>query len=77
VRYGKKPVERLVASCLRECPNLRVVEPDMAAVQFLGMIKEVAVWPQLLRPTQPLAARARRAAIEAAVRSFMRAHAPP
>jgi AcrR family transcriptional regulator len=77
VQHGKKPVERLVATCLRECPGLRVVEPDMAAVQFLGMIKEVAVWPQLLAPTQPLAAQVRRAAIEAAVRSFLRAHAPP
>jgi TetR/AcrR family transcriptional regulator of autoinduction and epiphytic fitness len=76
MEHGKKSVERIVAGCLRDCPELQVRDPDLAATHLLGLVKEVAVWPQLLAPTQPPTAAARRTAIDAAVRTFLRAHVP-
>lgn len=73
VENGKAPIERELADFLRECTELGVTEPKTAAAHFLGMLKEVAVWPQVLSPTDPLSPRARRSAIVSVVRTFMRA----
>ena len=71
---GKTPIERELADFLRRCTELEVTEPTAAAVHFLGMLKEVALWPQVLSPTDPLSPRARRVAIASPVQMFVRAH---
>ena len=75
VENGKTPIERGFADFLGECTGLRVTEPETAAMHFLGMLKEVAVWPRLLSPTVPLSRKARRSAIVSVVQTFMRAQA--
>ena len=53
-RTARRRIERGFADFLSECTGLQVTEPETAAIHFLGMLKEVAVWPQLLSPTVPL-----------------------
>jgi AcrR family transcriptional regulator len=73
VENGKAPIERELAGFLRNCTELEVTEPKTAAAHFLGMLKEVAVWPPLLSPADSLSPRARRSAIVSVVQTFMRA----
>lgn len=75
VENGKAPIERLLADFLRGCADLDIPNPEPAAAQFLGMLKEVTVWPQLLTPTAKQSPAARKSAIEAVVDTFVRAHA--
>lgn len=54
--------------------RLRIPQPELAALQFLGLFKEALVWPRLLG-AEPLPAARREAVIEQAVASFMTTYA--
>lgn len=56
----------------RKDGRLRITNPDRAAAQFCGLIKEVAFWPELMAGQKPLSRRERRAAVSSAVEMFLR-----
>ena len=55
----------------RKDGRLRITNPERAAVQFCGLIKESAFWPQLMAGQKPLSQRERRAVVGTAVEMFL------
>lgn len=51
--------------------RLRIPNPQRAAAQFAGLIKELAYWPELMAGAEPLSSRERRAVVKAAVDMFL------
>ncbi|MEM6733675.1 MAG: TetR/AcrR family transcriptional regulator C-terminal domain-containing protein, partial [Myxococcota bacterium] len=51
--------------------RLRVRNPERAAAQFCGLIKEVAFWPELMAGQTPLSKRERNATVRSAVEIFL------
>lgn len=71
-QHGKQPALRQLTAMLRHWQasgQLRCEEPELAAVQFLGLVKEGLFWPLLLGSQPP---REDETTIEAAVRAFLR-----
>ncbi len=55
----------------RKDGRLRITNPERAAAQFCGLIKEIAFWPELMAGQKPLSKRERRAAVSSAVDIFL------
>ena len=51
--------------------RLKISNPERAAAQFCGLIKEIAFWPELMAGQDPISARERNAAVKAAVEIFL------
>ena len=51
--------------------RLRIPNPERAAAQFAGLIKELAYWPELMAGAEPLSARERQVVVKAAVDMFL------
>ncbi len=51
--------------------RLRVNDPEKAAAQFCGLIKEIAFWPELMAGQKPVTTRERNAAVKSAVEIFL------
>lgn len=51
--------------------RLNVRNPEMAAAQFCGLIKEIAYWPELMAGQEPVISRERTAAVKDAVAIFL------
>ena len=56
----------------RKDGRLRLTKPERAAVQFCGLIKEAAFWPELMAGQKPLSQRERRAVVSSAVDMFLK-----
>ena len=51
--------------------RLKISNPEKAAAQFCGLIKEIAFWPELMAGQEPLSTRERNAAVKSAVDMFL------
>lgn len=51
--------------------RLRVNDPEKAAAQFCGLIKEIAYWPELMAGQKPVTSRERASAVKDAVAIFL------
>lgn len=51
--------------------RLKVRDPDWAASQFCGLIKEIVFWPEVMAGQEPVTSRERRLAVEDAVAIFL------
>ncbi|MEM9121328.1 MAG: TetR/AcrR family transcriptional regulator [Cyanobacteria bacterium P01_F01_bin.56] len=51
--------------------RLTISNPERAAAQFCGLIKEIAFWPELMAGQEPISTRERNAAVKAAVEMFL------
>lgn len=51
--------------------RLKISNPEKAAAQFCGLIKEIAFWPELMAGQEPISTRERNAAVKAAVEMFL------
>jgi len=51
--------------------RLTITDPEKAASQFCGLIKEIAFWPELMAGQKPVTSRARSAAVKDAVAMFL------
>jgi len=51
--------------------RLKISNPEKAAAQFCGLIKEIAFWPELMAGQEPISTRQRNAAVKAAVEMFL------
>ena len=51
--------------------RLNIRNPEKAAAQFCGLIKEIAFWPELMAGQEPISTRERNAAVKAAVEMFL------
>ncbi|ARP73558.1 TetR/AcrR family transcriptional regulator [Streptomyces pluripotens] len=50
-RLGKAPLAQTFTACLREMSETGVIDcphPELAARQFLGLIQEFVIWPQVM-----------------------------
>ncbi len=57
--------------------RLKISNPERAAAQFCGLIKEVAFWPELMAGQKPVTSRERNAAVKEAVDIFLAHYAIP
>ena len=51
--------------------RLNISNPEKAAAQFCGLIKEIAFWPELMAGQKPVTTRERNAAVKDAVSMFL------
>lgn len=51
--------------------RLKISNPEKAATQFCGLIKEIAFWPELMAGQAPVSTRERNAAVKSAVEMFL------
>ncbi|MEM7474559.1 MAG: TetR/AcrR family transcriptional regulator [Planctomycetota bacterium] len=51
--------------------RLQIRNPEIAASQFCGLIKEIAFWPELMAGQKPVTSRERNAAVRDAVAMFL------
>ena len=51
--------------------RLKIEDPERAATQFCGLIKEVVFWPEVMAGQQPVTSLERRRAVEDAVAIFL------
>ncbi|NEQ65836.1 MAG: TetR/AcrR family transcriptional regulator [Symploca sp. SIO2D2] len=51
--------------------RLKIGNPEKAAAQFCGLIKEIAFWPELMAGQEPISTRERNATVKAAVEIFL------
>ena len=51
--------------------RLNIKDPEKAATQFCGLIKEIAFWPELMAGQKPITTRERNAAVKDAVAMFL------
>ncbi len=51
--------------------RLQITNPEQAATQFCGLIKEIAFWPELMAGQKPLSTRERKAVVKSAVEMFL------
>ena len=51
--------------------RLKIRNPEKAAAQFCGLIKEIAFWPELMAGQEPISTQERNAAVKAAVEMFL------
>ncbi|MEM9292416.1 MAG: TetR/AcrR family transcriptional regulator [Acidobacteriota bacterium] len=51
--------------------RLKIGDPERAATQFCGLIKEAVFWPEVMAGQQPATSRERRIAVEDAVAIFL------
>lgn len=51
--------------------RLSIRDPETAASQFCGLIKEIAFWPELMAGQSPVTTRERNAAVKSAVAMFL------
>lgn len=51
--------------------RLKITDPEKAAAQFCGLIKEIAYWPELMAGQKPVTTRERNAAVRSAVEIFL------
>lgn len=51
--------------------RLNIGNPEKAAAQFCGLIKEIAYWPELMAGQKPVTSRERNAAVKDAVAIFL------
>ena len=57
--------------------RLKISNPEKAAAQFCGLIKEIAFWPELMAGQEPISTRERNAAVKAAVEIFLAHYRQP
>lgn len=55
--------------------RLKIGDPEWAATQFCGLIKEIVFWPEVMAGQQPATSRERRMAVEDAVAMFLNYYA--
>ncbi len=55
--------------------RLKISDPEWAATQFCGLIKEIVFWPEVMAGQQPATSRERRMAVEDAVAIFLNYYA--
>ena len=51
--------------------RLKINNPEKAAAQFCGLIKEIAFWPELMAGQKPISTRERNSAVKSAVEMFL------
>ena len=51
--------------------RLEITNPEQAATQFCGLIKETAYWPVLMAGQKPLSAKEKKATVKSAVEMFL------
>ncbi|MEM9541553.1 MAG: TetR/AcrR family transcriptional regulator [Cyanobacteria bacterium P01_E01_bin.42] len=51
--------------------RLKISNPERAAAQFCGLIKEIVFWPELMAGQEPISTRERNAAVKTAVEMFL------
>ena len=51
--------------------KLNITNPEQAATQFAGLIKEIAFWPAITAGQAPISSRERKAVVKSAVEMFL------